>query len=68
MIDHATSEMLAEFFPSETTVCYLKVMRNCNETKGVFKTLYVDELLSSVAQNDVTSLKCKGLRKTVPIA
>jgi hypothetical protein len=59
MIDHATSEALAEFFPSETNVCCLKVMRDCIETKGVFKTLYVDELVSSVAQNDITSLKCK---------
>ena len=42
MIDDATSEVHAEFFPSETTVGCLKVMRNCIETKGVFKTLYVD--------------------------
>ncbi|MFC4699804.1 ISNCY family transposase [Glaciecola siphonariae] len=42
MIDDATSEVHAEFFPSETTVGCLKVMRDCIETKGVFKTLYVD--------------------------
>lgn len=42
MIDDATSEVNAEFFPSETTVRCLKVMRDCIETKGVFKTLYVD--------------------------
>jgi len=42
MIDDATSEVHAEFFPSETTVGCLKVMRDCIEIKGVFKTLYVD--------------------------
>jgi len=42
MIDDATSEVHAEFFPSETTVGCLKVMRDCIETKGLFKTLYVD--------------------------
>ena len=42
MIDDATSEVHAEFFPSETTVGCLKVMRECIEAKGVFKTLYVD--------------------------
>jgi transposase len=42
MIDDATSEVHAEFFPSETTAGCLKVMRDCIETKGVFKTLYVD--------------------------
>ena len=42
MVDDATSEIYAEFFPSETTVGCLKVMRDCIETKGVFKTLYVD--------------------------
>jgi transposase len=42
MIDDATSEVYAEFFPSETTVGCLKVMRDCIETKGLFKTLYVD--------------------------
>mgnify|MGYP002852309199 FL=1 len=42
MIDDATSEVYAEFFPSETTVGCLKVMRDCIETQGVFKTLYVD--------------------------
>ena len=41
MIDDATSEVYAEFFPSETTVGCLKVMRECIETQGVFKTLYV---------------------------
>lgn len=42
MIDDATSEVHAEFFPSETTVGCLKVMRDCIEAKGLFKTLYVD--------------------------
>ncbi|SFD80502.1 Transposase, partial [Pseudoalteromonas denitrificans DSM 6059] len=42
MIDDATSEVHAEFFPSETTAGCLKVMRDCIETKGLFKTLYVD--------------------------
>lgn len=42
MIDDANSEVYAEFFPSETTVGCLKVMRECIETQGVFKTLYVD--------------------------
>jgi transposase/DNA-binding transcriptional ArsR family regulator len=42
MIGDATSEVHAEFFSSETTVGCLKVMRDCIETKGVFKTLYVD--------------------------
>ena len=42
MIDDATSEVHAEFFPSETTVGCMKVMRDCIEVKGIFKTLYVD--------------------------
>ena len=42
MIDDATSEVHAQFFPSETTAGCMKVMRDCIETKGVFKTLYVD--------------------------
>lgn len=42
MIDDATSEVHAEFFPSETTAGCLKVMRDCIENKGLFKTLYVD--------------------------
>lgn len=42
MIDDATSEVYAEFFPSETTVGCMKVMRDCIEMKGLFKTLYVD--------------------------
>jgi hypothetical protein len=42
MIDDATSEVHAELFPSETTVGCLKVMRDCIEMKGLFKTLYVD--------------------------
>ena len=37
MIDDATSEIHAEFFPFETTVDCLKVMRNCIEDKaGIF--------------------------------
>ena len=42
MIDDATSEVHAEFFPSETTAGCLKVMRDCIESKGLFKALYVD--------------------------
>lgn len=42
MIDDATSEVHAEFFPSETTAGCLKVMQDCIESKGLFKVLYVD--------------------------
>ena len=42
MIDDATCEIDAEFFPSETTAGCLKVMRDCIGKKGLFKTLYVD--------------------------
>ena len=42
MIDDATSEVHAEFFPSETTEGCLKVMKAYIEKKGLFKTLYVD--------------------------
>ncbi len=41
-IDDATSELFAEFFPSETTAGCLKVLRTIIEKRGVFKTLYVD--------------------------
>lgn len=41
-IDDATSELFAEFFPSETTAGCLKVLRSIIEKRGVFKTLYVD--------------------------
>lgn len=43
IIDDATSEVYAEFFQSETTQGCLKVMRDCIEKKGIFKTLYVDK-------------------------
>ncbi|MEZ9580584.1 ISNCY family transposase, partial [Vibrio sp. 10N.261.55.C5] len=42
MIDDATSEVHAEFFPSETTEGCLKVMKTYIKKKGLFKTLYVD--------------------------
>ncbi|MGR5543817.1 ISNCY family transposase [Vibrio sp. PNB22_2_2] len=42
MIDDATSDVHAEFFPSETTEGCLKVMKDYIEKKGLFKTLYVD--------------------------
>ncbi len=42
IVDDATSEMHAEFFPSETTAGCLKVMRSVIEKHGLFKTLYVD--------------------------
>lgn len=42
MIDDATSNIHAEFFPSETTEGCLKVMKSYIEKKGLFKTLYVD--------------------------
>lgn len=42
MIDDASSELYAEFFPSETTAGCLKVLRSVIENRGVFKTLYVD--------------------------
>lgn len=41
-IDDATSELFAEFFPSETTAGCLKVLRSIIEKRGLFKTLYVD--------------------------
>ncbi|MDN3608843.1 ISNCY family transposase [Vibrio ostreicida] len=41
-IDDATSELFAEFFPSETTAGCFKVMRTIIEKRGLFKTLYVD--------------------------
>jgi transposase len=41
-IDDATSELFAEFFPSETTAGCLKVLRAIIEKRGIFKTLYVD--------------------------
>ena len=42
VIDDATSDIQAEFFPSETTAGCLKVMRSVIEKHGLFKTLYVD--------------------------
>jgi transposase len=41
-IDDSTSEIYAEFFKSETTLGCLKVLREVIESKGIFKTLYVD--------------------------
>ncbi|MEZ9906784.1 ISNCY family transposase, partial [Vibrio breoganii] len=42
MIDDATSDIHAQFFPSETTEGCMRVMRAYIEKRGVFKTLYVD--------------------------
>ena len=42
IIDDATSEVWAEFFPSETTSACMKLLRQIIAEKGVFKTLYVD--------------------------
>lgn len=42
IIDDATSDVHAEFFPSETTVGCMKVMKAYIEKRGLFKTLYVD--------------------------
>ncbi|GAD91219.1 hypothetical protein VHA01S_074_00100 [Vibrio halioticoli NBRC 102217] len=42
MIDDATSDIHAQFFPSETTEGCMKVMKTYIETRGIFKTLYVD--------------------------
>lgn len=42
MIDDANSQLFAEFFPAETTAGCLQLLRSVIETKGVFKTLYVD--------------------------
>ena len=42
MIDDANSQLFAEFFPAETTAGCLRLLRSVVETKGVFKTLYVD--------------------------
>lgn len=42
IIDDATSDIHAQFFPSETTEGCMKVMRAYIEKRGVFRTLYVD--------------------------
>lgn len=42
IIDDANSQLFAEFFPAETTAGCLQLLRSVVETKGVFKTLYVD--------------------------
>tara|TARA_Y100000815_G_scaffold149537_2_gene135288 strand:- start:12498 stop:14051 length:1554 start_codon:yes stop_codon:yes gene_type:complete len=42
MIDDANSQLFAEFFPAETTAGCLQLLRSVVESKGVFKTLYVD--------------------------
>ena len=42
IIDDATSDIHAEFFPSETTDGCMKVMKAYIEKRGLFKTLYVD--------------------------
>lgn len=43
MIDDATSDIHAEFFPSETTQACLKVLRDFIDKNGLFKVLYVDK-------------------------
>ena len=42
-IDDANSELHAEFFPSETTLGCMKVLRNLICKNGIFKVLYVDK-------------------------
>ena len=42
IIDDATSDIHAQFFPSETTEGCMKVMRAYIDKQGTFKTLYVD--------------------------
>ncbi len=42
IIDDATSDIHAQFFPSETTEGCMKEMRAYIEKRGIFKTLYVD--------------------------
>ncbi len=42
IIDDATSDIYAQFFPSETTEGCMKVMRAYIEKRGIFRTLYVD--------------------------
>ncbi len=42
IIDDATSDIHAQFFPAETTEGCMKVMRTYIEKRGVFKTLCVD--------------------------
>ncbi len=58
IIDDATSEIHAEFFKSETTLGYLKVLRDCIDKKGLFKALYVDRAGIFGGPKRVTSLKC----------
>ena len=41
-IDDANSELHAEFFPSETALGCMKVVKDLIKKRGVFKTLYVD--------------------------
>ena len=41
IIDGATSDIHAQFFPLETTEGCMKVMRAYIEKRGIFKTLYV---------------------------
>jgi len=43
VIDDANSEIHAEFFPSETTLGCLKLLRDVIKHRGLFKTLYVDK-------------------------
>ena len=43
LIDDANSELHAEFFPSETTLGCMKVLRDFICKRGIFKVLYVDK-------------------------
>lgn len=43
IIDDATSDLYAEFFPSETTQGCLKILRDFINKNGLFKVLYVDK-------------------------
>jgi len=42
IIDDASNDLSAEFFPSESTISCLKLIKDLIVKKGVFKTLYVD--------------------------
>ncbi|GIU52246.1 hypothetical protein TUM4438_44470 [Shewanella sairae] len=58
MVDDATSDIHAEFFPSETTEGCMRVMKAYIEKRGIFKTLYVDRAGFLAALNAVIFRKC----------
>ncbi len=43
IIDDANSELYGEFFPSETTIGCMKVIKEYIQKRGIFKILYVDK-------------------------